>query len=337
MAPYNPNRLRTTPSDALEGLKLNEPGLRALRRALGEGDTYQRYKHRFDAADIAWLAQGAHSDNRHSVVPSRFHPDWSVARQVQSGDREEARRARNELKVAVKNVVFDMITTLDRITGGSSYFNHVDGAIQPGQNFSVESIKMDVYLTPHLLDEVPDFHPFAADITQRFAKTIGVHTIMRWCRAFKKEGYSLPPVPDAHPPSYVAQRPFMPAPIRGTSHYICYGRRLGELEAMIAQLEDADDSDGSVDGHDVVPQGRRGPLAAPPSVDDDYGHDSGQNGPEVELREDSDTLGSPSVKDGHANEVAVLQEYIRSLEETIERKDEELSQLRLQLSGATFG
>ncbi|TFK81915.1 hypothetical protein K466DRAFT_604102 [Polyporus arcularius HHB13444] len=236
----------------LEDLKFNVVGLRGLRGYLGDGDVYKQFQARFDAADMAWFVAGAHKDGAHFLSPDRFHTMWKDARVVEASGTDAIYRARREFRDRLRELVWDALTVLDRVSGGASILVHSPGTVEPGQRRELPFLKLDVYVPPFILHENFLVDRPLASIVQTFAEEVALPAAQRWARASEALGFDLKKeVPVVEPPSNL---PFMPAPQRRNTLYRCRGRRVGELEAMLAQASDDAsrrdrDGPGRRDGH----------------------------------------------------------------------------------------
>ncbi|KAI0363425.1 hypothetical protein BV20DRAFT_1050020 [Pilatotrama ljubarskyi] len=298
---------------SLDHLRYNQVGLASLCRFLGDGPLYRRYQARFDAADVAWFAAGAHKDGSHDVEPSTFHQAWYDGRLVSAAVANtplDVWRARREVRDKLKELVLDAVTMLDRQSGGASFWVHVDGTVRPQQPIEVSSLKIDAYVPPHLLREIPGLERSVAQMVQQFAETIGLPATARWLEAFAKTGLSLPeraanPPPPSQPHNGHAPAPLIPPPIRGSTHYIFHGRHPGELERVLQGPtgNEANDRGGP-------------PRASRPAV------------------EPASTRDIPSETLPY-EEINILRGVIFDLEETVRQKDREIARLRRALQQTT--
>ncbi|KAI0354454.1 hypothetical protein OH77DRAFT_503134 [Trametes cingulata] len=295
-----PSSFVTANGVPLDSLRFNQIGVAALRSYLGEGPVYERFKRRFDIADIAWFVAGSHKDAKHQLNPSTFHPDWFIARETSASGVEAKAKARNELKGRLKDLVFDSTTMWDRVTGGATFLVHVDGSVRPGQPLELESVKMDVYIPPHILAELPRTDRVVAELVQKFAEGIGLSAVLRWDRAFKKAGFNRDPDAEAPPPSRTVQ-PFVPDPDPGTTHYRIYGRPVGEVQDMIEvsmNLRSPGDRDGPA---------RREGLAVPSPKHEDS---------------------QPTIPRSPDDDPVLLRRRIAELQALVAEKDSEIARLQ---------
>jgi hypothetical protein len=125
-------------------------------------------------------------------------------------------------------------TMWDRAYGGSTMVLHVDGTTVPGTPVLPEYLKADVYLPPHLIEELPERHHAIGDIVQIFIENVGIPTVSRWAAAARNLGWSLTqtgrvPIPAQHHPHTIPQ----PA-ITGSAHYIFHGRPYNSFQVPVS-------------------------------------------------------------------------------------------------------
>ncbi|OSD00684.1 hypothetical protein PYCCODRAFT_1469126 [Trametes coccinea BRFM310] len=218
----------------LASLRLNDNGIKELRETLGEGDMYAHFKKRFDAADRAWFMAAAHADGTHGLNANQFHPDWYTARDVPGATPQDKRARRAALHESIKTLAYDVVTMLDRVTGGCTLLLFSPCTVRPGEPLELERLKIEVCVNPNTIQERPAVVRPVAEIVQKFAEAFALPGARRWARAFSNAGFSLNDSADVIPTSLPHQpRPFMPSPQPGTSRYICWGRPVGEIEDMI--------------------------------------------------------------------------------------------------------
>ncbi len=108
-AASQPARAVTRDGIPLDCLRFNTIDVRRLRAYLGEGDVYQQFKDRFDAADLAWFIAGAHKDGAHFLPPDRFHKQWLNARIAQGNDPQVVYNARRDFRDRLRDLVWDAV------------------------------------------------------------------------------------------------------------------------------------------------------------------------------------------------------------------------------------
>ncbi|OSD05730.1 hypothetical protein PYCCODRAFT_1465066 [Trametes coccinea BRFM310] len=190
---------------SISSIQFNEAGLSTLRSFLGDGAVFQQFKCRFTSADFAC---GSTPDERNRICTN----------------------LRNKLKT----LLFDMAALLSKVQGGNTLILHTDGTVRPGEPVNLTTVKVDVHILPHVLQERPGVDVVLAQLMQLYVEGIGYPATMWWHQAFRKAGFSINELPRSlSPVKGSAPRPFMPAAKGNTTHYVCYGREVGELEAMI--------------------------------------------------------------------------------------------------------
>lgn len=94
-------------------LKFNPLGVYNLRRRLGalrrEPGVFTEYQRNFTAADIAWFAAGAATDDTHQSGCRGFHQLFDIARE---GGGKDGSRLRGELEDTIQGLTFDMVCSL---------------------------------------------------------------------------------------------------------------------------------------------------------------------------------------------------------------------------------
>ncbi|KAJ6476563.1 hypothetical protein DFH09DRAFT_1342444 [Mycena vulgaris] len=227
----------TTVPPAYEDLKFNPLGLYNLRRRLGvlvsEPGIFNHFQHKFEAADLAWLAAGASQDGRHSIEPSHFFPAFTTLRDSLPTDKI-GREHRKWFSKRIMSLLCDLATMWDRAFGGSTIILHVDGTTPPNTVLTPDCLKANIHLPPHFVDEHPQSHLAIAHIVQIFIEHVGLPTVERWKRSAHLKGWDLSQPghsPAVHPP---AAR-LIPTPSSSTSHYIFWGRPRLNLPALTSQ------------------------------------------------------------------------------------------------------
>ncbi|KAL7284498.1 hypothetical protein ACG7TL_001789 [Trametes sanguinea] len=314
MAQPSQSRNLTAPNGvSIDTIKYNEAGLITLRQYLGEGWVYQHFKKRFDAADTAWFTEGVHADGRHALNVDTFHEDWFTARETSGSDTEARKEIRVDVKTRLLNLLLDTATMLDRVTGSSTFIASNEPTVIPGQSLDLENVRVHVYVPPHVFAESTRVERALGEIVQKYVEALGLPSVRRWHRAFANAGYRLPPV--ANKP--VLRRrttplPFMPFPKHGTSHYLCHGRPLGEIEHMLEQAPTAPDS------HDRDGPSRRAGLV--------YGQDEDE--PFNEPAEETASHSQPPVP---YEDPQYLRLLLCDRDQQLADKEVELKQLRRKL------
>ncbi|CDO68794.1 hypothetical protein BN946_scf184805.g3 [Trametes cinnabarina] len=226
-------RLTAPNGVSISSIQFNEAGLSTLRSFLGDGAVYQQFKRRFTSADFAWFASGT-SQADLDFPPNSFHRLWAIARETSGSTPDERNRIRTNLRSELKTLLFDVAALLDKVQGGNTLILHTDGTVRPGEPVDLTTVKVDVHILPHVLQERPGVDVVLAQLVQLYVEGIGYPATMRWHQAFRKAGFSVNELPRSlSPVKGSSPRPFMPAAKGNTTHYVCYGREVGEVEDMI--------------------------------------------------------------------------------------------------------
>ncbi|KAJ6617354.1 hypothetical protein B0H10DRAFT_1948429 [Mycena sp. CBHHK59/15] len=182
-------------------------GLYDLRRRIGifahERGIFQRYQHRFLAADIAWFAAGLSTDASHTPPTNAFFPEFdTLRRNVPSGPL--GTEARKSMAERIQTLTYDLATGWDRLYGGTTMILHMDGTTVPNTPSEPEYLRCSVYLPPSFVDNNPASHPMIAQIVQHFIEGVGVPTVQTWRNLANARGWPLTmagPAPHANPTS----------------------------------------------------------------------------------------------------------------------------------------
>ncbi|KAJ7342567.1 hypothetical protein DFH08DRAFT_963307 [Mycena albidolilacea] len=135
---------------------------------------------RFLASDIAFLASGASSDDRHILAnPEDFFPEFhELYDSLPFG--KPGQTTRREWADNVRNLMFDLATKHDRSTGGTTFIVHIKGTTIPNAPLVPERLKAEVYLPPQFLAEHPELHQTVAYLVQTVIEQIGIPTVADW-------------------------------------------------------------------------------------------------------------------------------------------------------------
>ncbi|KAI0684982.1 hypothetical protein BC835DRAFT_1310265 [Cytidiella melzeri] len=104
---------------------------------------------------------------------------------------------------------------------------HINRNIPPGHNCVPEAVKVNMYITPHIMQEIPNGDIIVAQLTQTFVESIALPSIERWEQAMENNGISLkysflnrtevPRYNYENPPSLVLS----PSPYTSSLYSIC--------------------------------------------------------------------------------------------------------------------
>ncbi|KAI0094154.1 hypothetical protein BDY19DRAFT_901411 [Irpex rosettiformis] len=84
-----------------------------------------------------------------------------------------------------------MLTALDQTSGSVIVMLHIDSNMTPGVPLSVETIKLNVYFTPFILEDISDGEVAIARLTQMFAECIVLPTVQQWEQGMARIGVKL--------------------------------------------------------------------------------------------------------------------------------------------------
>ncbi|KAJ7229515.1 hypothetical protein B0H12DRAFT_1240243 [Mycena haematopus] len=220
-------------------LRFGPLGIYDLRRRLtaypDQPDLFRTHQHRFLTADIAWFAGGTSTDGCHAPpVGGGFFREFIAMRDdLPSG--QLGAQARKVLNDKVKRAVFDMTTLWDRAFGGTTIVLHVDGTTIPGTPAEPQYLRASAYLPPAFVDSNQGSHVAIATMVQLFLEGVGVPTVQQWTANARARRWSLTQVGSARPVANPSSPNLIPAPEVDSSHYKFFGRRVGELEEILAR------------------------------------------------------------------------------------------------------
>ncbi|KZT08490.1 uncharacterized protein LAESUDRAFT_712985 [Laetiporus sulphureus 93-53] len=183
--------------------KLSPIGLKSLKLPTGKKAEEARYQPQLEAAKMAFLVAGMHKDNKHAVEHDGFHTLWHVSRENLSG--ESGLREWCRFYNAFLSLVLDMLTALDRFTGGTTVMAHIAGQPDNLDNDS-DIISPHVYFSPALCDAVPTFraaHHTAPTDTRILSSSSHVVLSIRGEREGEEELYWEPVEVDSCAPGCV--------------------------------------------------------------------------------------------------------------------------------------
>ncbi|KAJ7040518.1 hypothetical protein C8F04DRAFT_1253820 [Mycena alexandri] len=234
-------------------------GLYELRRKLGvhaaEPGVFQRYRHRFLTADIAWFAAGASTDGQHRIGQPGFFPALELLRRplVTGPEGSQVRRAlSDQMQVAL----WDMATTWDRAFGGTTMIMHIDGTTRPNTPAEPQYLRAPTYLPPAFVAAHPDSHAPIARIVQTFIEAVGVPTVEQWRLNAQRLNWSLTQAGMSGSVNTPSNQ-LIPPPRPNSSLYHFFGRHPGTLDTLLASppsssrpailIDDDDDYDNNLD------------------------------------------------------------------------------------------
>ncbi len=210
--------------------------------------------------------------------------------------------------------VYSQLTMLSHGFGCTPLLLNVDGTIKKGEPITLEMVKIDVYLPPHLLEEHPSLKLVITEMVQKYAKGFGLPAVQRWYRTFKKAGYSIQPLTDistSQSPSRRKVTPLIPKPNPQSNHFVFYSRPVSKINNIVQRMlkvSPAGDRDGPARHQGLL---RLGAAAL-------AGTSSG-------------------VHMGSGENTAALREQITELQHLVEEKDKEIMRLCQQLGDNSTG
>ncbi|KAJ7815527.1 hypothetical protein B0H14DRAFT_2603414 [Mycena olivaceomarginata] len=232
-------------------------GIYDVRRNLGAAvPHFNRLRHRYAAADLAFVASGASEDGHHQTAPTEFFPEfWSLYDSQPVG--RPGQLARKDFGERYTEFAMLQATKWDRATAGTTFIVHVNGTVVPGTPSAPERLKAHVYLPPHFLAHHPQAHPAVAFIVQTVIEQIGVPTVQDW-RNKAERVWPLTQTGHVRPVALPAV--LIPAPVSPRSaHYIFPGRPASQLTLAgptpgpaPVGLQPVDDDDLAVFGIDEI-------------------------------------------------------------------------------------
>ncbi|KAG1765885.1 hypothetical protein EV702DRAFT_981242 [Suillus placidus] len=128
----------------------------------------------------------------HSLTSTHYHTGLSCpdsSQQVNQKQRLNLWQIRTDHTRTILALIFDLYTTLDRVTGGSTLFFHHPGATAPGGNISPESLKADVYIDPRVLAEDGELYYTIAGISQLFIEHFATPLAHRFAASHIPNGW----------------------------------------------------------------------------------------------------------------------------------------------------
>ncbi|KAI0734099.1 hypothetical protein BC629DRAFT_526032 [Irpex lacteus] len=206
------------------------------RQYLFDDRVFEKFFVRYSAASMAWMAAGMALDGEQEWTPGGFHKHFHETRKSTS-TRDERKHIRNNLQW----YAIDMLTALDRVSGGGTIMMHIDGNMRPGTPTTPEAMQPLVYFTPFIRHDIPNADIVIARLAQMFTECIAVPTVQRWEGAMVQSGvrlgkktigvgrrpYCAPAYDYDNPP------PLLPPMRPKSSTYIIPGRPIGAVEKAI--------------------------------------------------------------------------------------------------------
>ncbi|KAJ6447918.1 hypothetical protein C8R45DRAFT_1115607 [Mycena sanguinolenta] len=149
LAPAPFDKLAFTPGGAFD-----------LCRHLGvkSSEFFELFKDKLLAADLALLASGASKDDKHLALgPDEVFQEFhNLYQSLPVG--EEGYAERRKFLDGLIQLIFDLVTKWDRVTGGTTTVIHTPGATAPKVAPVPEQLKAVVHLSPRFIHDHPEAH-----------------------------------------------------------------------------------------------------------------------------------------------------------------------------------
>ncbi|OCH84143.1 hypothetical protein OBBRIDRAFT_808447 [Obba rivulosa] len=160
-----------------------------------------------------------------------------LRKKLGTGDTKDYTSYRDTFKTRYLRVILDLLTMWDRITGGTTMMFHIDGSRAPGKPLIADDVRVQSYLTPAIINEVPDASIIAAHLAQLFTEGIAVPTMARWERAARQKGWfsNQQDIPVTHVTANAIPKPLLPTP-EGV-YYLFVGHPPDKIERLIAEIK----------------------------------------------------------------------------------------------------
>ncbi|KAJ6518454.1 hypothetical protein DFH09DRAFT_1331938 [Mycena vulgaris] len=180
----------------LHRLQFTPLGLYDLRRRIGvfssQPSLWNPYRRCWLSADLAWFVSGVSEDNQHHPgAGDGFFPEFHALRDSLppknvAGDAGII--ARKSFHEAIRKLIWDLATMLDRTFGSTTMIMHSAGTTMPGTPAAPEYLRCSVYLPPLFLRHHPDSHQPISEIVQLYINFVGIPTVLKWKDNAKKCG-----------------------------------------------------------------------------------------------------------------------------------------------------
>ncbi|KZT03838.1 uncharacterized protein LAESUDRAFT_761677 [Laetiporus sulphureus 93-53] len=178
---------------AVKDYKLSPSGLKSLNLHLGRRSEDSQYKEQLQAAKMAFLVAGMHQDDNHALEQDGFHALWYTSQEQLSG--EPGRREWCRFYYSLLSLTMDMLTAIDRISGGTSVMAHSGGYPQTLDDENTYTVSPHVYYSPGLCTEIPQLKSSVDRIIREFVDGMAVPVMSRWERAWISSTNHVLPLP----------------------------------------------------------------------------------------------------------------------------------------------
>ncbi|KAL1945834.1 hypothetical protein VTO73DRAFT_1836 [Trametes versicolor] len=210
---------------SLAHVTFSPDGIDKVARYLRQDPLLHNAPRQVIAMTMAYFATGAFDDGQHDISRKRFHPTFRTFRH---GYKEEDKHIYNAARDEFTRVVFDFLTTWDRLNEGVTYAVHTNATRRPNTPACPEEGIFDVYAPPHFIATYPEAGYALARMVQDFAENVGPDAMQRWDKLNYKDIW-------AKQGDYPGPRtpPTVLIPPSDTTRYLFHGRAPGTLEPLI--------------------------------------------------------------------------------------------------------
>ncbi|KAH0827421.1 hypothetical protein J3R83DRAFT_4096 [Lanmaoa asiatica] len=199
------------------------------------------HNRRWNAAIIAMAACDAHRDGGFLTSDRGFHPltvvhySSGINTMLNKAAQIAHSKARKEHLNDIRQLIYDLATTLDRLSGGSTVILHYSGVTPPYADVIPEHLSIDAYLNPRALAEHPKLHQVGASLAQTFVEEWALPI----ARAFRdhraQHNWKQEPATRIHRQMDFTALPLIPCPARPLScSFVFPGRPPLQLAQMLA-------------------------------------------------------------------------------------------------------
>ncbi|KZT63505.1 hypothetical protein DAEQUDRAFT_741875 [Daedalea quercina L-15889] len=196
-----------------------------------------KYSSKFNKLDLLFFIIDCHKDGQHIPPHGEFHSLFHTGL--------EGRLQMGSFRIMLVEVLFDLLTALDRFTGGSSIMFHTGGDVPPNFVLHLRNIETLAYIPPALVSEDHPVWHCVARMAQEYTKGIAIPTIHQQniaCDMMGKSHNLIEPLggPLAlHPNDLRVHNsrndPLIPRPVESTTQTTFYGRPDDGLDYLIKQ------------------------------------------------------------------------------------------------------
>ncbi|EIW83671.1 hypothetical protein CONPUDRAFT_70641 [Coniophora puteana RWD-64-598 SS2] len=203
----------------------------------------QDIQQRWNAALIMVAAFGIHEDGTHLDNITDFHPHTvdhyrtgkTVPKPSSKGEKIKNWRGRLDFIESIHSSIHDLITLLDRLTGGISVFLHHPGAHDPTASTDVHNLRAHAYMNPRFLHRHPYSHVHVAELVQLFVEHFAYPNVTDFNEARHAKGWGSMASGSKEPHPIPTNLPLVPSPASPhATELIFQGRVPGSLAEALA-------------------------------------------------------------------------------------------------------